>query len=86
MGAAFGRASILLERSRREVASRLGEITPGREQSERRCPRLARGGFAVLLAALLAAYLFLLFFTPAIDAFGRRTLFDHHALLLPTPF
>lgn len=40
----------------------------------------------LLLVAALAAYLFLLFFTPAIDAFGRRTLFDHHALLLPTPF
>jgi len=40
---------------------------------------------AVLLP-LLAFYLFLLFFTPAIDALGRRVLFDHHAILLPTPF
>jgi len=35
---------------------------------------------------LLALYLFLLFFTPAIGAAGRRVLFEHHALLLPTPF
>jgi hypothetical protein len=41
---------------------------------------------AALLLPLLAAYLFLLFFTPAIDALGRRVLFDHHAILLPTPF
>lgn len=38
------------------------------------------------LLPLLALYLFLLFFTPAIDAFGKRALFDHHALLIPTPF
>lgn len=41
---------------------------------------------AAVLVPLLAAYLFLLFFTPAIDALGRRVLFDHHAILLPTPF
>ncbi len=40
----------------------------------------------IVLAAALAFYLFLLFFTPAIGAFGRRVLFDHPALLLPTPF
>jgi len=39
-----------------------------------------------LLLPALAVYLFLLFFTPAIDALGRRALFDHHAILLPTPF
>jgi hypothetical protein len=38
------------------------------------------------LVPLLAFYLFLLFFTPAIGAAGRRVLFEHHALLLPTPF
>jgi hypothetical protein len=38
------------------------------------------------LTALLGAFLFLLFFTPAIGSAGRRVLFDHHALLLPTPF
>lgn len=47
---------------------------------------LIRAPVNLLLLAAFAAYLFLLFFTPAIDAFGRRTLFDHHALLLPTPF
>lgn len=41
---------------------------------------------AVAFVPLMALYLFLLFFTPAIDALGRRVLFDHHALLLPTPF
>lgn len=40
----------------------------------------------LLLTPLLAAYLFLLFFTPAIGAYGRRVLFEHHALLLPSPF
>ena len=40
----------------------------------------------IVLSAALAFYLFVLFFTPAIGAAGRRVLFDHHALLLPTPF
>ncbi|MDZ4684384.1 MAG: hypothetical protein SH850_04790 [Planctomycetaceae bacterium] len=40
----------------------------------------------LVLAPLLAFYLFLLFFTPAIGAAGRRVLFEYHALLLPTPF
>lgn len=40
----------------------------------------------IVLTALLGAFLFLLFFTPAIGSAGRRVLFDHHALLLPTPF
>jgi hypothetical protein len=34
----------------------------------------------------MGLFLFLLFLTPAIGALGRRVLFDHHALLLPTPF
>lgn len=40
----------------------------------------------LILVPLLAIYLFLVFFTPAIGAAGRRVLFEHHALLLPTPF
>ena len=48
--------------------------------------RLLRWPVTALLLPLLALYLFLLFFTPAIDAFGKRALFDHHALLIPTPF
>lgn len=40
----------------------------------------------LLLAPLLAFYVFLLFFTPSIGAYGRRVLFEHHALLLPAPF
>lgn len=48
--------------------------------------RLLRWPVAVLVFPLLAAYLFLLFFTPAIDAIGKRALFDHHALLIPAPF
>lgn len=39
-----------------------------------------------VLVPLLAFYLFLFFFTPAIGAYGRRVLFEHHALLLPSPF
>jgi hypothetical protein len=42
--------------------------------------------WGLVLPPILAFYLFLLFFTPAIGAAGRRVLFDHHALLLPTPF
>ena len=42
--------------------------------------------FRMAAVPLLAFYLFLLFFTPAIGAAGRRVLLDHHALLLPTPF
>lgn len=52
----------------------------------RRRPLLLRLPVTLLFLVGMAAYLFLLFFTPAIDALGRRTLFDHHALLLPTPF
>jgi hypothetical protein len=39
-----------------------------------------------VLVPLMALDLLLLFFMPLIDALGRRALFDHHALLLPTPF
>ena len=54
-------------------------------RSERRwlVVRLACG---IALTGLFGVYLFLLFFTPAIDALGRRALLDHHAILLPTPF
>lgn len=45
-----------------------------------------RWPLGMLLVPLLAVYLFFLFFTPAIGAYGRRVLFEHHALLLPTPF
>ncbi len=47
---------------------------------------LIRWPVTAILMPLLLFYVFLLFFTPAIDALGRRALFDHHALLLPTPF
>jgi hypothetical protein len=39
-----------------------------------------------VLVPAVALLLVLLFITPAIDALGRRVLFDHHAILLPTPF
>lgn len=39
-----------------------------------------------LLSALVAVYVFLLFFTPAIGEHGRRVLFEHHSWLLPVPF
>ena len=51
-----------------------------------RAYRLLRWPLSAVLVPLLLFYVFLLFFTPAIDAFGRRALYDHHALLLPTPF
>jgi len=51
-----------------------------------RAYRLLRWPVSAVLVPLLLFYVFLLFFTPAIDAFGRRALYDHHALLLPTPF
>jgi len=47
---------------------------------------VVRFGAGAALVAALGLYLFLLFFTPAIGALGRRVLLDHHALLLPTPF
>jgi hypothetical protein len=40
----------------------------------------------LLLAVLVAIFVFILFFTPAIGQHGRRVLFEHHALLLPVPF
>jgi hypothetical protein len=51
-----------------------------------RAYRLLRWPVSAVLVPLVLFYVFLLFFTPAIDAFGRRALYDHHALLLPTPF
>lgn len=47
---------------------------------------VVRAAVGLALVPLFGFYLFLLFFTPAIDALGRRVLFDHHALLLPSPF
>jgi len=47
---------------------------------------IVRWAALAVLAPLLALDLFLLFFMPLIDALGRRVLFDHHSLLLPTPF
>jgi hypothetical protein len=55
-------------------------------RKERRALRIVRWPLFLALAPLLAFYLFLLFFTPAIGAYGRRVLFEHHALLLPSPF
>ncbi len=53
---------------------------------DRRAWFLLRWPCRLVLAPLLFAYLFFVFFTPAIGAAGRRVLFEHHALLLPTPF
>lgn len=39
-----------------------------------------------VLMPLLAAYVFILFFTQFLGAEGKQTLFQHHALLLPSPF
>lgn len=40
----------------------------------------------IVLGVLVAIYVFILFFTPAISEHGRRVLFEHHTLLLPVPF
>lgn len=56
------------------------------QHKEHRSWRIIRWPLRWALVPLLAVYLFLLFFTPAIDAYGRRVLFEHHALLLPSPF
>lgn len=45
-----------------------------------------RWTWRLVLLPLLAIYIFLLFLTPAISAYGRRVLFEHPALLLPAPF
>jgi hypothetical protein len=45
-----------------------------------------RWGSRLAVTALLAAYVFLLFFTPAISEHGKAVLFEHHAYLLPVPF
>ncbi len=34
----------------------------------------------------IVVYLVILFLMPVVDALGNRVLFDHHAVLLPTPF
>jgi hypothetical protein len=48
--------------------------------------RILRWLTAAVLMPAVVLLLALLFITPAIDALGRRVLFDHHAILLPTPF
>jgi hypothetical protein len=40
----------------------------------------------IVLGVLVAIYVFILFFTPAIGEHGRRVLYEHHTLLLPVPF
>ncbi len=55
-------------------------------RKEKRSWALVRWPLWLVLTPLLAFYLFILFLTPAIGAYGRRVLFEHHALLLPSPF
>ncbi len=45
-----------------------------------------RWGSRLLMLPLLAAYVFILFLTPAVSEHGRVVLFEHHAFLLPVPF
>jgi hypothetical protein len=45
-----------------------------------------RWGSRLAVALLLVAYVFLLYFTPAISEHGKLVLFEHHAFLLPVPF
>lgn len=46
---------------------------------------MTRWTCGLLLLPLLAFYVFLLFFTPTVGAYGKRVLFEHHAILLPIP-
>lgn len=55
-------------------------------RKEQRAWIIVRWPLWAVLTPALAFYLFLFFFTPAIGAYGRRVLFEHHALLLPSPF
>jgi hypothetical protein len=64
----------------------VGWATARAQKAEKRAWLLVRVAASAALVALLAVYLAVLFFMPAIGAFGRRVLFEHHALLLPTPF
>jgi hypothetical protein len=45
-----------------------------------------RWGCRLLAVPVLAAYVFLLFFTQFISEHGKGVLFEHHAFLLPVPF
>ena len=40
----------------------------------------------LVMFPLLALYVLILFFTPAIGEHGKGVLFEHHAFLLPVPF
>ena len=55
-------------------------------KKERRGWLIVRWACRLALLPLLGFYVFLLFFTPAVDAVGRAVLFQHHAVLLPWPF
>ncbi len=57
-----------------------------RQQQGKTSGRVVRWGVRLALAILLAAYVFLLYFTQFIGEHGRRVLFEHHAFLLPVPF
>jgi hypothetical protein len=64
----------------------VGWATARALRAEKRAWLVVRLAASATLLGLLAVYLAVLFFMPAIGAFGRRVLFEHHALLLPTPF
>ena len=55
-------------------------------RAEKRAWRILRWPLSLMLFPLLAFYVFVLFFTPAIGAKGRAVLFQHHGILLPWPF
>jgi hypothetical protein len=64
----------------------VGWATGVARRRQRRAWPAARLLATAVLLPLMALFLFLLFLTPTIGALGRRVLFDHHAILLPTPF
>ncbi len=56
-----------------------------RETEGKRARRLTRWAARLGMLPLLAAFVFLLYFTQFIDAHGTAGLFEHHAFLLPWP-
>lgn len=64
----------------------VGWVTGIARRRERRAWLPVRVLATCLLLPLLGLFLFLLFLTPTIGALGRSVLFDHHGVLLPTPF
>jgi hypothetical protein len=57
-----------------------------RENGKRQAHWIVRGVCSLITLALLAMYVFILYFSQFISEAGKAVLFQHHALLLPVPF